>query len=161
MNRDRMLAIEAQDKELAKLLQERERAKVKRARERAKQKALAKKQLQQQQQQNQVMPDDAYSFPADIIQPDTENVNYSEVVNARTSQHHSVETEDEMNYSFPADIVSRHPYPQKNYDARYIPESGLSINTSSSISGYPSFNSDKGNNGERYTPVRPTQLDLK
>ncbi|KAF5289956.1 hypothetical protein FQR65_LT11703, partial [Abscondita terminalis] len=38
LNRDRLLAIEAQDKELAKLLQERERQKAKRARERAKQK---------------------------------------------------------------------------------------------------------------------------
>lgn len=47
IDRDRLLAIEAQDKELARLLQERERAKLKRARERAKQKALLKKQQQE------------------------------------------------------------------------------------------------------------------
>jgi len=45
---DRLMAIEAQDKELARMLQERERAKAKRARERAKQKAVLKKQQQQQ-----------------------------------------------------------------------------------------------------------------
>ncbi|KAG8259090.1 ubiquitin protein ligase binding [Homalodisca vitripennis] len=44
LDRDRLMAIEAQDKELAKLLQERERAKARRARERAKQKALLRKQ---------------------------------------------------------------------------------------------------------------------
>lgn len=44
---DRLMAIEAQDKELARMLQERERAKAKRARERAKQKAVLKKQQQQ------------------------------------------------------------------------------------------------------------------
>ncbi|XP_018911369.1 uncharacterized protein [Bemisia tabaci] len=47
IDRDRLLAIEAQDKELARLLQDRERAKLKRARERAKQKALLKKQQQE------------------------------------------------------------------------------------------------------------------
>lgn len=46
IDRDRLLAIEAQDKELAKLLQEKERAKLRRAREKAKQKALLRKQLQ-------------------------------------------------------------------------------------------------------------------
>lgn len=46
---DRRVAMEAQDKELAKMLQERERAKAKRARE----KARLKKELQRQQQQLQ------------------------------------------------------------------------------------------------------------
>jgi hypothetical protein len=50
LNRDRLLAIETQDKELARLLQEKERVKARRARERAKQKAAMKKMQQQQQQ---------------------------------------------------------------------------------------------------------------
>lgn len=60
LDKDRQLAIEAQDKELAKLLQDRERAKAKRARERARQRALLKK--QQQQQQLELEPE---------IEPDT------------------------------------------------------------------------------------------
>ncbi|XP_039279237.1 trichohyalin isoform X1 [Nilaparvata lugens] len=48
VDKDRLMAIEAQDKELAKLLQDRERAKARRARERAKQRALLKKQQQQE-----------------------------------------------------------------------------------------------------------------
>ncbi|KAK7579619.1 hypothetical protein V9T40_000248 [Parthenolecanium corni] len=44
VDRDRLIAIEAQDKELAKLLYEKEKAKLKRAKERARQKALLKKQ---------------------------------------------------------------------------------------------------------------------
>ncbi|KAK3912618.1 Reticulocyte-binding protein 2-like protein a [Frankliniella fusca] len=49
MDRDRLLAMEAQDQELARMLQEKEKAKLKRARERAKQKALLKKQQEQLQ----------------------------------------------------------------------------------------------------------------
>lgn len=79
--KDRMLAMEVQDKELAKLLQERERQKVKRARERAKQKSLAKK----QQDINQIMPDDSYSNPIDLLP---------------TSQTVAVTNED-INYAFP------------------------------------------------------------
>lgn len=74
MQRDRLLAIEAQDKELAKVLQERERIKAKKAKERARQKALAKKQQKKQEElQNHdvIMPDDAYSNPADMILPQT------------------------------------------------------------------------------------------
>ncbi|XP_052123120.1 mitogen-activated protein kinase kinase kinase kinase 4 isoform X2 [Frankliniella occidentalis] len=48
IDRDRLLAMEAQDQELARMLQEKEKAKLKRARERAKQKALLKKQQEQQ-----------------------------------------------------------------------------------------------------------------
>lgn len=50
IDRDRLLAMEAQDQELARMLQEKEKAKLRRARERAKQKALLKKQQEQQQQ---------------------------------------------------------------------------------------------------------------
>ncbi|XP_065219483.1 uncharacterized protein LOC135844986 isoform X2 [Planococcus citri] len=46
IDRDRLMAIEAQDKELAKLLYEKEKAKLKRAKERARQRALLKKQSQ-------------------------------------------------------------------------------------------------------------------
>lgn len=181
LNRDRMLAMEAQDKELAKLLQERERAKVKRARERAKQKALAKKQLQQQQQQqvqdqNQILPDDAYSFPADVIPPRHDHVNYAEVVHQKpSSQSNSLKVnaqpsnmEDDINYSFPVDVLPRSAYndnnkysPQKSYDGRYRDEIRMPNNISSGSSGYPSFSSEKANNSEGYVPARPTQLDLK
>ncbi|KAK7016218.1 hypothetical protein SK128_027594 [Halocaridina rubra] len=43
LHRDQLMAIEAQDRELAKVLQEQERAKAKKAREKARQKALQKK----------------------------------------------------------------------------------------------------------------------
>ncbi|KAK7872817.1 hypothetical protein R5R35_006696 [Gryllus longicercus] len=58
LDQDRLIAIEAQDKELARLLQEKERAKAKRARERAKQKALLRKQQQQQHQHSEILSDD-------------------------------------------------------------------------------------------------------
>ncbi|XP_018027278.2 myb-like protein Q [Hyalella azteca] len=48
---DQLMAIQAQDQELAKVLQEQERAKAKKAREKARQKALQKKQLKRQRQE--------------------------------------------------------------------------------------------------------------
>lgn len=110
-HRDRLLAIEAQDKELAKLLQERERAKAKRARERAKQKALAKKQQQQQQQMeqmersaDQLLPDDAYSYPADMLNSNTSSVprNVAAVpdIYAIPNPH-----EEDVSYSLPIDVL--------------------------------------------------------
>ncbi|KAL1518357.1 hypothetical protein ABEB36_001992 [Hypothenemus hampei] len=114
LDRDRMLAIEAQDKELAKLLQERERAKAKRAREKAKQKALAKKQQQQQQHDpipdcvppnsGQILPDDSYAFPADMINQPVSSVprNIAAVPDIYTVPN---PLEEEISYSLPADVV--------------------------------------------------------
>lgn len=154
-----MLAIEAQDKELAKMLQERERAKVRRAKERAKQRALAKKQMQQQphqiQDQNQIMPDDAYSYPADMIQPKPENVNYSEIVPpAKTGHVRQSSQDDDTGYSFPLDGLNRTGYSPQKYDARYTQEiRGVGA-------GLPNFSSaERG--ADSLPPVRPTQLDLR
>ncbi|XP_068211200.1 coiled-coil domain-containing protein 50 isoform X2 [Palaemon carinicauda] len=49
LHQDQLMAIEAQDRELAKVLQEQERAKAKKAREKARQKALQKKMTQPSQ----------------------------------------------------------------------------------------------------------------
>lgn len=162
LNRDRMLAIEAQDKELAKMLQEKERNRARRARERAKQKALAKKQLESQQSTaNQIMPDDSYSYPADMIPP-----------RASVPRNHSnisdtyalpTQNEDDINYSLPADVLPSHNLidnktnysPQKSYD-RYALSDKI-IN--STESNRPSFESDRSLDGP--PAVRPTQLDIK
>lgn len=161
LNRDRMLAIEAQDKELAKLLQEREKAKVRRARERAKQKALAKKQIEEQQRVdvNQLMPDDSYSYPVDVIPQTSQQPVYQSPV--QKSQEH---TEDDINYSFPLDVLpAREPYdagyrqncsPQKNYDLRYQLD-GNDV-------GIPIANNSNRLPNEDLPPaVRPTHLDLR
>ncbi|ENN70952.1 hypothetical protein YQE_12353, partial [Dendroctonus ponderosae] len=113
LNRDRMMAIEAQDKELAKLLQERERAKAKRARERAKQKALSKKQQQQDSgpvpdslpsTAGQILPDDSYALPADLITQSVSNVprNISAVPDIYNVPNPD---EEDISYSLPADVV--------------------------------------------------------
>ncbi|KAI4471771.1 c3orf6 protein-related [Holotrichia oblita] len=159
LNRDRMIAIEAQDKELAKLLQEREKAKVRRARERAKQKALAKKQIEEQQRVdvNQLMPDDSYSYPVDVIPQTSQQSVYQSPV--QKSQEH---VEDDINYSFPLDVLpAREPYdgvyrqncsPQKNYDLRYQLD-GNDV-------GIPVVN-NRLPNEDLPAPVRPTHLDLR
>ncbi|KAB0796875.1 hypothetical protein PPYR_10936 [Photinus pyralis] len=146
LNRDRMLAIEAQDKELAKLLQERERQKAKRARERAKQKALAKKQAQVQDA-HQIMPDDSYSHPADLLQP-PQNVN---MIHTRTD---SLPVDDDLNYSFPADLVSHKL--DHNLKQNYSPQKSFQRDTK--ILNCPDNPPD---NSQQSSPARPTQLDLK
>lgn len=103
-----MMAIEAQDKELAKLLQERERAKAKRARERAKQKALSKKQQPVPDDppatSGQILPDDSYAFPADLITQSVSNVprNISAVPDIYNVPNPD---EEDISYSLPADVV--------------------------------------------------------
>ncbi|KRT78194.1 hypothetical protein AMK59_6796, partial [Oryctes borbonicus] len=161
LNRDRMLAIEAQDKELAKLLQEKEKAKVRRARERARQKALAKKQLEEQQRldMNQLLPDDSYAYPVDVVPQSSQQGIYQSPV--QKSQEH---VEDDINYSFPldvlpareqCDVVFRQNYsPQKNYDMRYQ-SNGSDIGIP--ISGC----SNRLPNEDFPAPVRPTHLDLR
>lgn len=109
LNRDRLLAIEAQDKELAKLLQERERAKAKRAREKAKQKALAKKQQQIEpipdSKPGQIMPDDAYAFPADLIsQVSSVPKNIAAVPDIYNIPNPN---EEDISYSLPADVLEQ------------------------------------------------------
>lgn len=131
LNRDRMMAIEAQDKELAKLLQERERAKVKRAKERAKQKALAKKQAEQ------IMPDDSYSNPIDLIP--SSDVNYSQVINAKKN---TVQMSEESNYSSPLDAITRNSYDTKQ---------SRNYKSTASYSG----------NTETIPAIRPNQLELR
>lgn len=160
MNRDRMLAIEVQDKELAKLLQEKEKAKVRRARERAKQKALAKKQLEEQNPKldtNQIMPDDSYAYPVDVIPPNSQGLYQSPV---RKNQER---VEEDLNYSFPLDVLPpareqfdgsfrQNSSPQRNYDMRY--------QTNGSDLGIPHA-SNRISNEESPSPVRPTHLDLR
>ncbi|XP_022914450.2 involucrin [Onthophagus taurus] len=144
LNRDRMLAIEARDKELAKMLQERERAKVKRARERAKQKAHAKKQMEEHQQKldtNQLLPDDSYAFPADLIphrgQPPV------------FMPQKSVLEED--SYSNPLDVLHQ--------EVRYSPQKSFDGRIQNGVKNLK-YN-DKVLGDEVPPPCRPTQLDLR
>ncbi|XP_030752741.1 uncharacterized protein LOC115879862 isoform X2 [Sitophilus oryzae] len=157
LNRDRMLAIEAQDKELAKLLQERERAKAKRARERAKQKALAKKQQQESgqipdgahlQASGQIMPDDSYAFPADLVTQPTSKVpkNISAVPDIYTVPNPD---EEDISYSLPADVLL-----ERNQIANgqnYSPKK--QFNGGGSLNNTPEKNIGGGN--------RPTHLELR
>lgn len=174
LDKDRLLAIEAQDKELAKMLQERERAKAKRARERAKQKALAKKQQQLSEQQNlqdvnQLMPDDSYSYPVDLL-PQTQGGSTTASTNAQKNIFHSSNTsphEDDINYSFPADMLpSKTPSDnkmrpgfgsQKSYDLKDM----KLLNGGGIEENYPSYSGGKIINEDVAPAVRPTQLDLR
>lgn len=158
LDRDRMLAIEAQDKELAKMLQERERAKAKRAKERAKQKALVKKQQQQMQQgqldPNTIMPDDSYSYPADLLPQNSANAQKFSFSRSESQEQY----EDDQNYSFPVDVV------QKQDNKRYPnPKEFDQIKSSSDVKILnclePSDNHPYDDNVP--PPVRPTQLDLR
>lgn len=155
-----MLAIEAQDKELAKLLQERERAKAKRARERAKQKALAKKQLQQQDSgpipdcvpppnSGQIMPDDSYAFPADLISHPVSSVpkNVSAVPDIYTVPNPD---EEDISYSLPADVLMERE--QNSLGAQgYSPKKQAA--NGGSINGTPEKLMGGGS--------RPTHLELR
>ncbi|XP_044749123.1 coiled-coil domain-containing protein 50 [Coccinella septempunctata] len=147
MQRDRLLAIEAQDKELAKVLQERERIKAKKAKERARQKALAKKQQKRQEElQNQdvIMPDDAYSNPADMILPSTRNT----IPNLPPPNNCTPQTYDEYedNYSLPVDRVeSSRPSADSS---RPSTESGLP--------DYPNYTA-----GREEAPTRPSHLAVR
>ncbi|GLV38662.1 uncharacterized protein CBL_05661 [Carabus blaptoides fortunei] len=166
LNRDRMLAIEAQDKELAKLLQERERAKVRRAKERAKQKALAKK--QQELNPDQILPDDSYSNPIDLLQ----HPECSHTQSYRLSPQDCHAHDDDVNYSLPVDMVSgkaaydhnlkQNYSPQKNYESRLNGYSHKS-EIRAMNGGYVPGGSGVSQERESLAPaaVRPTQLDLK
>ncbi|XP_019871897.1 uncharacterized protein LOC109600219 isoform X2 [Aethina tumida] len=162
MNRDRLLAIEAQDKELAKLLQERERAKARRARERAKQKALAKKQqqidLQQHEHRNvdQLMPDDSYAFPADMIQ---QTSSVPRTVAAHPDMYAVPNPNDEdVSYSLPVDVLPTGSGDRLRVSHRQNYGSELKeINVVPG--GHSSSFEEKISNG--LPPQRPTQLDLK
>lgn len=154
INRDRMLAIEAQDKELAKLLQERERAKAKRARERAKQKALAKKQQQERAERSidQLLPDDAYQIPADMVLPSSVPRHVAAVPDMYAVPNPN---EEDINYSLPADVLlQQHIDSSAKMAARNYNGEIKEINTGAN-NNYPS--------GERngMSPARPNQLDLR
>lgn len=160
MDRDRLLAIEAQDKELAKMLQERERAKVKRAKERAKQKALAKKQLQHMQQDpNSIMPDDSYSYPADVL-PQNSAISQRRPLNRSGNQE---QYEEDVNYSFPVDVLPKQDnkrYPgQRDFDFNKPNTDVKILNGLGPSDSYPSYSSSV--NDDVPPPVRPTQLDLR
>lgn len=152
LNRDRLLAIEAQDKELARLLQERERAKARRAKERAKQKALAKKQLELNP--DQILPDDSYSNPVDLIQhPECSNAQANHNGSFPPSQkthNYQPPHDDDINYSYPVDAVKKNSY-DVNLKQNYSPQK----NYESNLNGY-----SPKQNGEQVA-TRPTQLDLK
>lgn len=170
---DRLLAIEAQDKELAKLLQERERAKAKRARERAKQKALAKKQASQHHQHqqmfdtqdrdvNQIMPDDSYAFPADIISTPSASVPRNV---AAVPDLYAVPNPDEedVSYSLPVDVLPN--ISGNNLKTNYSPSKFDSyggeikeINMAPS-SNHPSM--ERGAGIGTSSASRPTHLDLR
>lgn len=170
---DRLLAIEAQDKELAKLLQERERAKAKRARERAKQKALAKKQAAQQQEfqqihdpqtrdVNQLMPDDSYAFPADIIPSPSASVPRSV---AAVPDLYAVPNPDEedISYSLPADVLPningnnvKVNYSPSKFDNYAVEVKEMNMSPSSN---HPSM--ERGTGIGSTSACRPTHLDLR
>lgn len=167
---DRLLAIEAQDKELAKLLQERERAKAKRARERAKQKALAKKQAAQQQQitdpqercANQLMPDDSYAFPADVLPTISAGVPRNV---AAVPDLYAVPNPDEedVSYSLPVDVLPN--LSGNNLKTNYSPNKfenyGGEIKDINFVpsSNHPSMERTTGLGSSSAT--RPTHLDLR
>ncbi|KAJ8933214.1 hypothetical protein NQ314_014161 [Rhamnusium bicolor] len=171
LNRDRLLAIEAQDKELAKLLQERERAKAKRARERAKQKALAKKQQQQHQMDmhhdrniDQLMPDDSYAFPADVL-------SHASSVPRSVAAYPDVYAvpnpdEEDVSYSLPADVLPITSMNDNNFKLNYSPNKfdclyggeTKEINGIGTSSNNPSLERGMGLN---VVANRPTHLDLR
>ncbi|KAL3284246.1 hypothetical protein HHI36_018409 [Cryptolaemus montrouzieri] len=138
LQRDRLLAIEAQDKELAKVLQERERLKARKAKERARQKALVKKQQKKQDgtmSNDVIMPDDAYSNPADMI-PQRNRI---------TAENHSMNgsplqyEEYEDNYSLPVDRLD-----------------SLRLSNECGIPEYPNCATNK-----EEAPRRPSHLNIK
>lgn len=166
---DRLLAIEAQDKELAKLLQERERAKAKRARERAKQKALAKKQAAHQHQMvdpqersiNQLMPDDSYAFPADILPTPSAGVPRNV---AAVPDLYAVPNPDEedVSYSLPADVLPN--INSSNLKTNYSPSKFDSYGGEKDINLLPSSNHPSMERGTALgscSATRPTHLDLR
>lgn len=180
-DKDRLLAIEAQDKELAKMLQERERAKAKRARERAKQKALAKKQQQLEQQQNQklhqeldvnqILPDDSYAFPIDLL-PQNQSINAlssnSNTQKSTYQQRHEGQYDDDLNYSFPVDVIpsktqQRDNKIRPNYTSQrsYELKTNQDIKSSNGISALENYDAGRVLDEEIPPPVRPTQLDLR
>lgn len=71
------MAMEAQDKELARMLQERERAKAKRAKERAR---LRKQQQQQQQTAKPALPDPDLTSELVVNRADHDDISYSNPV---------------------------------------------------------------------------------
>ncbi|CAG9864144.1 unnamed protein product [Phyllotreta striolata] len=171
-DRDRLLAIEAQDKELAKLLQERERAKAKRAREKAKQKALAKKQQKEHEGEvktgterdtHQILPDDSYAFPADVIQ----QTNVPKMVAAHPDLYAVPNADEEdISYSLPADVLlggNSISNLKQNYSPgkfHYRTEIKESNNLGATANHIPSI--DKGNCPVSGIPAnRPTHLDLR
>lgn len=159
-DRDRMLAIEAQDKELAKMLQERERTKARRARERAKQKALAKKQQQQEQDVNQIMPDDSYSYPADLIPPRA-SLSARGLPNISDTYALPNQNEDDINYSLPADVLPSHSLMDNNIKTNYSPQKG-SYDSKLGEKIINGVDSNRRPSFENEGPaIRPTQLDLK
>lgn len=154
INRDRRLAMEAQDKELAKLLQERERAKAKRAKEKAKQRAIAKKQQlleQEQQNMNQILPDDSYSNPIDLLPQRT-------VLHSIPQKNMQLVTEDDTNYCFPVDVLpARYDTNPKQYSPVKQSEGRYDR-----INGGPSSLCEITDLSDNIPPpVRPTQLDLR
>ncbi|CAG9816053.1 unnamed protein product [Phaedon cochleariae] len=167
INRDRMLAIEAQDKELAKMLQERERAKAKRARERAKQKALAKKQQQADGDRdvNQLMPDDSYAFPADVLSHHGARV--PGMVTAHPDLYAVPNPDEDVNYSLPADVLPNgrssglsHNFKQ-NYSPSKFDSYGGELKEINGV-GLPSHNPPLDRSVVTSVPAsRPTHLDLR
>lgn len=167
---DRLLAIEAQDKELAKLLQERERAKAKRARERAKQKALAKKQAAQQQLTldpqergvNQLMPDDSYAFPADVLPTASTGVPRNV---AAVPDLYAVPNPDEedVSYSLPVDVLPN--ISGNNLKTNYSPSKfdsyGGEAKDLNIIPGSNHPSMERGTGLGSSSATRPTHLDLR
>lgn len=151
---DRLLAIEAQDKELAKLLQERERVKAKRAKERARQKALAKKQQKLEvydRPPDQLMPDDSYAFPADVLPSPT--VSVPKIVSALPDLYAVPNPDEEdISYSLPADVLLSNNFETKtNFNLNKEP--------SLAFNGYNSSLEMEGRINSQ--AVRPTHLDLR
>ncbi|XP_056647949.1 uncharacterized protein LOC130452621 [Diorhabda sublineata] len=165
-DRDRLLAIEAQDKELAKLLQERERAKAKRARERAKQKALARKQQVEQEDlrslqdrdTHQILPDDSYAFPADIVPH--QNMSVPRTIAAHPDLYAIPNPDEDVSYSLPADVLPSGSTAVNNCKSNYSPNKFDYRTEFKEVNNIGATSSlDKGLGLPPAT--RPTHLDLR
>nr|CAI5846973.1 unnamed protein product [Callosobruchus analis] len=158
---------EERDAELARKLQEqegsledtilnqRERAKAKRARERAKQKALAKKQQLQQpidRPNDQLMPDDSYAFPADVLPSHTGSV--PRAVAAHPDLYAVPNAEEDISYSLPADVL-----PQNGKS--YSPNKGDTHNSEGKDCSSISSGSCNPSLERGPAASRPTHLDLR
>lgn len=88
-----------------------------------------------------------------MIPQEQVNTNYSEVV-PHSGNVLNIQNDDDISYSFPADIVSK-----AGYDKSSTQRNGLKTDLDNP-QGYAIFTANKGVNKD-ICPTRPTQLDLR